>query len=159
MDIKEIGACAVVVIGGVSYAISSGGLKDALTDDVRPVTSVAYEDRADYMSDIVAKFTQSFDAYIVQIETYDYVGHSKFSASPSSAMFVEVVASDEPVPSEAIGGLNKRLETEFCAQEEMTMFTEKGWHYSFTLQDSTGRRIFTTVCRGVSNPSGSNAVS
>jgi len=114
---------------------------------------------ADYMNDIVATFSQSFDAYIVQIETYDYVGHSKFSASPSNAMFVEVVASDEPVPTDAIGGLNQRLEAGFCAQEEMTMFTENGWNYNFTLQDSTGRRIFTTVCHGVSTRAGSNAVS
>ncbi|MEO9968802.1 MAG: hypothetical protein ABJG15_03060 [Hyphomonadaceae bacterium] len=159
MDIRELGACAFVVIGGVTYAISSGGLKDALTEDVRHVTEVAYDQRADYMNGIVEQFTVSFDAYIVQTETYDYVGHSRFGAQPSRATFTEIVTSDEPVPSEEIASINTRLEAEFCGQEEIMMFSETGWNYSFTLQDSTGRRLFSTVCRSTYSGSKDKAVS
>ena len=148
MDIKEIGTGAVLVIGGVAYGVSSGGLADALSSDVKHVTQVAYEDRAEYMNDIVEDFTETFDVYIVQTETYDLVGHSKFSASATKATFVEVVQPDDLVPKEELKGIKAKLRTGFCEQEEMTMFTEKGWNYSFTLKNADGRKIQSVSCRG-----------
>ena len=146
MDIKEIGTCAVVVIGGIAYGVSSGGLKDALSDDVRHVTEVSNDERPDYMNDVVLQFSETFTNYIVQSESYDYVGISKFSATPSRAMFVEVVTPEERVPEEEIAGIKAQTEFEFCEQDEMKMFTDKGWSYSFSLTDGTSRRIFKTIC-------------
>ena len=43
MDIKELGAGAVVLIGGVAYTVSQGGLADALDEDVKYISEVTYE--------------------------------------------------------------------------------------------------------------------
>ena len=148
LDIKEIGTGAVLVIGGIAY-VSAGGLQDALSSDVKYITEVAYEDRAEYMGGIVLEFSEAFDVYIVQTETYDYVGHSKFTTAPSKGTFVEVVSSEEEIPTKEFPAIKAFLTTQmdFCAQEEMTIFTKKGWSYRFTAQDGRGRKIFTTVCR------------
>ena len=44
MDIKEIGAGAVIVIGGIAYTVSEGGLADALTEDIKHISEVSLED-------------------------------------------------------------------------------------------------------------------
>ena len=148
LGIKEAGA-AVVVIAGVAYGVSSGGLKDALSSDIKHVSEVTYEERADYMDGLVGEFSAAFDTYIVQTETYDYVGQSKFSASPTKATFVEVVAPEDAVPTGEFAGIKARMgEASFCATEEMTMFTENGWNYKFTLQDGRGRGLYTVTCQG-----------
>lgn len=159
MDLKDYGIGAVVVIGGVVYGISSGGLQDALTSEMRNVTEVTYEDRAEYMDEIVVEFADMFETYIVQTETYDYVGYSAFSTAPSQAMFVEVVTSDEPVPNAEFRDVRANVEYMFCEQDEMRMFTDKGWSYSFTMKDGDGRDIFDTVCRPNADYFRSDAVS
>ncbi|MEM9937820.1 MAG: hypothetical protein AAFZ91_05815 [Pseudomonadota bacterium] len=146
MDIKEIGGCAVLVIGGVTYGIASGGLKDALDSDIRLVTEVAYEDRAEYMDDVVDQFTAAFETYIVQTETYDYVGYSEFSATPWNATFVETVTSEERIPNQEMSAILRQTKVGFCAQEEMTMFTDKGWSYDFSMFDGAGRAIGRISC-------------
>lgn len=147
--LKEAGAAAVVVIAGVAYGVSSGGLKDALSSDMKHVSEVAYAERSEYMGGLVSEFTAAFDAYIVQTETYDYVGHSTFSAAPSKATFVEVVAPEEAVPPGEFASLKARIrEAAFCSTEEMVMFTENGWNYKFTLQDGLGRNLYTVTCQG-----------
>jgi len=156
MDIKEVGTCAVVVIGGVIYGVSSGGLKDALSTDIRYVTDVSNEERPEYMNGIVAEFSEAFEVYFVQTGTYDYVGNSKFSAFPASATFAEVVTAQEAVPRDEISKIKAAAEPGFCEQEEMTMFTEKGWRYNFTLRDENNRKILTVVCRPDSSAFDSN---
>ena len=151
MDIKEIGTCAVIVIGGVAYTVSSGGLKDALSDDIRHVSEITYAERADYMNEIVDQFTNTFDVYIVQTENYDYVGHSEFSAAPKKATFLEVVTAEDSVPKSELANIRAKAQTDFCAQEEMLMFTSKGWKYKFTLKDDQGRNILTNVCKPDAN--------
>lgn len=68
-------------------------------------------------------------------------GHIFRWPKPSSVMFVETVVSEEPVSREHGRELQPRLHADFCKQDEITMFTEKGWSYSFTAQDSTRHRI------------------
>jgi len=147
MDIKEIGAGAAVIIGGVVYGVSSGGLGDALSNEVRYVREVPYEERAAYMDEITADFAENFEYYIVQTETFDYVGHSKFTSHPAKAMFAEIVRSEERIPRDEIKKIKARFEVGFCEQDEMTMFTEKGWSYDFKVMDGEGRRIFTVLCQ------------
>ena len=148
MDIKELGVCGVVVIGGTVFGVSKMGLGAALSEDLKAYHEVASEDRADYMGSIVVEFRDSFDTYIVQTESYDYVGTSTFSFDPELGLFVEVVKQDDTVPSSALPEIRKRLTKEaFCAQDEMTMFTENGWNYSFTLKHKKTRNITTVICQ------------
>lgn len=158
MDLKQIGTGAVVVIGGVAYGVSGGGLKDALTSEVRHVREVPYEDRAAYMSEITVDFAENFEVYFVQSDTYDYIGHSKFGSAPAKATFTEVVTSEESVPHAEIKKLRAKAEPGFCEQDEMTMFTEKGWSYDFKIMDGAGRQIITILCQpdlSKLNPDGS----
>jgi len=37
--------------------------------------------------------------------------------------------------------------TDFCAQDEMTLFTDKGLQYRFMLQDYKGNRIYQITCQ------------
>jgi|GEM_PF-2079907 len=147
MDIKEIGAGAAVIIGGVVYGVSSGGLGEALSSEVRHVREVPYEERAAYMDEITTEFAENFEYYIVQTETFDYVGHSKFTSNPAKAMFAETVRSEERVPRDEIKKIKAQFEVGFCEQDEMTMFTKKGWSYDFKVMDGEGRRIFTVLCQ------------
>jgi len=149
VELKEIGACACVVIGGVAYSVSSGGLKDALSSDIRNVNEFSYEERSEYMNEVISEFSALFESYIVQTETFDYVGVSHFSASPSNATFVEVVTSQESVPRDEVPKIQVQAGTGFCEQDEMTMFTENGWNYQFTLTDGDGRDVFAVVCQPV----------
>lgn len=149
MDIKEIGAGAVVVIGGVAYTFSQGGLADALSEDVRHISEVSYEERPAYMGGIVDSFTESFPNYIIQSESYDFVGNSKFSASPQQGLFVEVVTSQEAADNTQLRATKAQItETNFCDQEEMTMLTDKGWSYKFSLENADGRGFYSVTCAG-----------
>ena len=147
MDIKELGAGAVVLIGGVAYTVSQGGLADALDEDVKYISEVTYEDRPAYMAGIVDQFTENFSNYIVQTENYDFVGLSKFSASYGQGQFVEVVQPEEITDKANIDAVKANFEaTDFCAQDEMTMLTDKGWSYKFTVKDAHGRRFYSITC-------------
>ena len=53
MDIKEYAIGGVVVIGGVVYGVSQGGLGDALTEDVKHMSTVSQEERAAYMLSLI----------------------------------------------------------------------------------------------------------
>jgi len=148
MDIKELGACGVVVIGGTVFGVSKMGLGAALSEDLKAYHEVANVDRADYMNSVVVEFRETFETYIVQTETYDYVGKSTFSVDPLRGLFVEVVSQDEKIPSEELGGIKARVTQEtFCAQDEMTMFTDNGWNYSFTLKHAKTQKITTVICQ------------
>ncbi|NNC36237.1 MAG: hypothetical protein HKO02_02175 [Hyphomonadaceae bacterium] len=150
MDIKEIGACGVVVIGGAVYGISQYGLNDVLSEEIRHISEVSVQDRPAYMERIVGEFAEAFETYYIETETYAYVGISKFTTAPGSGTFVETVTQDEPVPKKEIKGLKASMnEMDFCNQEEMTMFTNGGWTYSFTMQDSKGSRVFAVDCKPV----------
>jgi len=147
MDIRELGAGAVVVIGGVAYTVSQGGLADALSEDVKHISEITYEERPAYMSGIIEDFSESFSNYIIQTETFDFVGYSKFSASPEQGSFVEVVQPKEKMENTDIRATKKKIEqSDFCAQQEMTMFTEKGWSYKFTLKTAEGRKFYSVTC-------------
>jgi len=148
MDIKEWGLGGVVLVGGAMYGISQFGLNDVLSEDLSYISDVTRQERPAYMASIVSEFSEAFETYSVESETYIFVGQSKFSTSPSNGTFVEVVTQEKPVPSEEVKGLKSAMHTaDFCAQEEMTMFTEKGWSYRFKMKDSKGRQIFAITCR------------
>ena len=149
MDIKEIGAGAVVVIGGVAYTMSQGGLADALTEDVKHISDISYEDRSAYMTTIVDDFSENFSNYIIQSETFDFVGYSSFSASPQQGSFIEVVKSKETADNTQLRATKAKIEeTDFCEQEEMTMLTDKGWSYHFSLENADGRNFYSVTCTG-----------
>ena len=69
MDIKEYAISGVVVIGGIAYGVSQGGLGDALTEDVKDISMVSQEERAAYMGGIVETFSENFAIYIVETDT------------------------------------------------------------------------------------------
>ena len=147
MDIKEIGAGAVVLIGGVAYTVSEGGLADALNEDVKHITEVSLAERPAYMNGIVNEFSENFSNYIVQTEGYDFVGQSTFSSSPNRGQFVEVVEAQETTDKANLQAVTQRMkDTDFCAQAEMTIFTEKGWSYEFTMKDAQGRKFYAITC-------------
>lgn len=147
MDVKEIGGIGVVVVGGALFGFSQLGLNDALSEELRHISDVPLLERPAYMSEIASEFTEAFDTYSIQTETYYYEGVSTFKTSPNEELFIEVVTQDKPVPSKEIKALRDYMVAyNFCAQEEMTMFTAKGWSYKFTVEDSKGRKIFNTHC-------------
>ena len=148
MDIKEYAISGVVVIGGIAYGVSQGGLGDALTEDVKDISMVSQEERAAYMGGIVETFSENFAIYIVETDTYNYVGDSKFSFKADEGMFVEVVKSQEDTTDANIKSVKDKMKTnDFCAQEEMTLFTDKGWQYRFMLQDYKGNRFYQITCQ------------
>ena len=147
-----MGVCGVVVIGGAVYGVSQAGLGDALSEDIRPYHEVSNAERATYMQSIVGEFTEAFDTYIIQTETYDYVGHSTFSTQPDSGLFDEVVSPEKAVPKKELAEIKKRMNPDdFCAQEEMMLFTTKGWQYRFKLKNKDGRTIATVICHPSQN--------
>ena len=148
MDIKEYAISGVVVIGGIAYGVSQGGLGDALTEDVKDISMVSQEERAAYMGGIVETFSENFAIYIVETDTYNYVGDSKFSFKADEGMFVEVVKSQEDTTDANIKSVKDKMKTnDFCAQDEMTLFTDKGWQYRFMLQDYKGNRFYQITCQ------------
>jgi len=148
MDIKEIGACSFVVIGGTVFGVSQMGLGAALSEDLKPYHEVTNQEREAYMNSVVGEFRETFETYLVQTETYNYIGQSKFSIDPTRGLFVEVVSQDEKVPNEELGKVKAQVTQDtFCAQEEMTMFTDNGWNYSFTLKHAKTRKITTVICQ------------
>ena len=148
MDIKEIGACGFVVIGGTVFGVSQMGLGAALSEDLKPYHEVSNLERADYMNSVVGEFTETFQTYLVQTGTYDYVGTSKFSIDPDRGLFVEVVSQDEKVPDAELAGIIERVSQDtFCEQEEMKMFTDNGWNYSFTIKHAKTRKITRVICQ------------
>lgn len=152
MDIKEIGVCGVVVVGGAIYGISQVGLGEALSEELRPFHEVPAAERADYMQQVVDEFSGHFDTYFIQTPSYDYMGHSTFSSQPLRGLFDEVVSQDETVPREELPAIKAQLKPDlFCAQDEMTMFTDKGWQYRFKLKDGNGRLIATVICHPSQN--------
>ena len=63
-------------------------------------------------------------------------------------MFVEVVKSQEDTTDANIKSVKDKMKTnDFCAQDEMTLFTDKGWQYRFMLQDYKGNRIYQITCQ------------
>jgi len=150
MDIKEIGICGVVVVGGAIYGISQVGLGEALSEELRAYHEVPAAERAEYMQTVVNEFSGHFDTYFIQTPTYVYMGHSTFSSQPLRGLFDEVVSQEETVPRGELPAIKAQLsQGVFCAQDEMTMFTDKGWQYRFKLKDGNGRLIATVIC----NPS------
>lgn len=148
MDIKEYAISGVVVIGGIAYGVSQGGLGDALTEDVKDISMVSQEERAAYMGGIVETFSENFAIYIVETDTYNYVGDSKFSFKADEGMFVEVVKSQEDTTDANIKSVKDKMKTnDFCEQDEMTLFTDKGWQYRFMLQDYKGNRFYQITCQ------------
>ena len=148
MDIKEYAISGVVVIGGIAYGVSQGGLGDALTEDVKHISTVSQEERDTYMGGIVEAFAENFAIYMVPTETYGYVGDSKFSFKADDGMFVEVVKSQEDMTDANVKAVQAKIKsTDFCAQDEMTLFTDKGWQYRFMLQDYKGNRIYQITCQ------------
>ena len=147
MDIKEIGGGAVVIIGGVAYTLG-GGLGDALDADVKYISEVSYDERGAYMDGIVVQFSESFSSYIVQTETYDYVGTSKFNYATESGTFLEVVTSEEAVDTKDKNAVQAQMDKgDFCAQDEMTLFTDKGWNYRFQMTDDQGKLVYKITCQ------------
>ena len=148
MDIKEYAISGVVVIGGIAYGVSQGGLGDALTEDVKHISTVSQEERDTYMGGIVETFAENFAIYMVPTETYGYVGDSKFSFKADDGMFVEVVKSQEDTTDANIKSVKDKMKAnDFCAQEEMTLFTDKGWQYRFMMQDHKGNRFYQITCQ------------
>ena len=143
MDIKELATGGVVVVGGVIYGISQIGLGEALSEEIRPISEVSYEERPAYMDKIVGEFAETFSSYIIETENYTYVGYSNFSASPINATFVEVVNQDGTASEKEMNDVKVWMEaSNFCTQDEMTMFTENGWSYHFSITDSNERQVF-----------------
>ena len=150
MDIKEWGATGVLVVGGAVYGISQYGLNDVMSEDLRHISEVSAQERPAYMDGVVAEFREAFDSYAVETETYIFVGMSEFSTAPVDGGFIEVVTQEEPVPYEEIKGIAAQMEVNgFCAQDEMTMFTSKGWTYRFSMKDSKNRQVYAIVCEPV----------
>ena len=148
MNLKELGIGGVIVVGGAAYGISQYGLNDVLSEELRYYSNVSIDERPGYMESVVAEFTEVFSTYGVETPSYTYVGVSNFTTSPSNGTFVEVVVQEEKVPEGEIKGIRAQMEvSDFCQQAEMTMFTEKGWSYRFTLQDGSGRNIFKATCK------------
>ena len=152
MDLKEMGVCGVVVIGGAVYGISQVGLGDALSEDLRAYHEVPAEERAIYMQSVVAEFSDAFDTYMIETETYNYVGQSTFSSQPLRGLFDEVVSQKETIPKKDLPAIKERLtQHSFCSQDEMMMFTNKGWNYRFKLKDGSGRTVTTIICQPSQN--------
>lgn len=148
MDIKEYACGSIVVIGGIAYGVSQGGLGDALTEDVKNISAVSYEDRPAYMEGIVEDFSENFLIYMVQTESYDYVGNSSFSYIAEDGTFTEVVTSQEALSQDNVNVVKAELKaSDFCEQQEMTMFTDKGWQYRFIMNDEKGNRFYQVTCQ------------
>ena len=156
MELKEIGGVTVLVIGGAVYGISQYGLNDVLSEELRHISTVSATERPAYMLDVVEEFSEAFQIYSVETETYLYVGYSDFKTSPATGTFVEFIRSEEPVPQAEIKGIQTAMDKDsFCEQAEMKMFTDQGWAYRFSMADSTGRQIFTAHCRPAKSPENS----
>jgi len=152
MDIKELGAGGFIIIGGAVFGLTQMGLNDVLSEDLKHISEISQAERPDYMDTITAEFAENFGAYSVDTGTYVYAGLSRFSSEPSRGRFVELVTQDTAVPKNEIKKLHAQLEAKtFCEQDEMTMFTNQGWSYKFTLKDSTGRKIADIHCEANTN--------
>ena len=149
MDIKELGIGAVVIIGGVAYTVG-GGLGDALDEDVKYISEVSYDNRSVYMGEIVDKFSDTFSGFIIQTETYDYVGNAMFSYTANSGTFELVVSSEETVSRKDKKDLKTELKSvDICSQADFELFTDKGWKYSFEMNDNQGGLIYNITCRPI----------
>lgn len=151
MDIKELGVGGVFVIGGMAYGFSEYGLNSVLSEEIKSITEVSQAERPAYMETVTTEFQNNFLTYQIETENYLYVGNSEFSSSPRLGKFIENVTSESPVPKNELVNIRKLLNNpiyieHFCGQEEMSMFTEKGWSYKFTVKDSNGREITKIDC-------------
>jgi len=146
MDIKEIGACGAVACG--VFVFGGYGLNDVLSNELKDVADVSFADRSAYMESVVAEFADAFDTYYLDTGTFVYEGRSAFSAKAHRAAFVEVVSHDSPVPEAEKAKLQSMwLDDRFCSQAEMTMFTDQGWTYTFTLNGMGDDAILDVTCK------------
>ena len=148
MEIQEWLVCGGFVVGGVVYGASQVSLGDVLSEDLRHITEVSQEEMPAYMDSVVKEFSENFQEYAIPVsEDTAYVGKSAFSASPKYGAFKEVVTQTEKVPSKHVKVMASLLkQSNFCDQEEMTMFTDKGWNYEFSIKNINGSHIFSINC-------------
>lgn len=147
MSVKELCTGAVIVIGGVAYTVSEGGLADALSEDIKHIAEMTFEERPAYMAGIVDDFNETFSHFIVQTDNYDYLGLAKFKALAGQGLFEGVAQTEETTDQANIDAVRTQMEAgDFCEQDQMLMFTEKGWSYRFTMKDAQGRRFYTVTC-------------
>lgn len=152
MELKEAGICGLFVVGG-AVGFGAFGLNDVLSSDLRHINDVSYEERAEYMATVVAEFDEAFDTYNVESEEYYHTGVSTFSHRPASSMFVEHVRLTELASTQQVKEIRVYFDEDlFCQQAEMTMFTEKGWHYEFNLENHNGGVIERVTCRASTTP-------
>lgn len=157
MEMKEMGIGSVVVVGGMVFGFSQYGLNSVLSEDLKHITEVSQAEMPAYMETVTGEFQSNFSTYEIPLETYSYEGLSKFTYSVDDGTFIENVTSEEAVPKEGLKDLKKFLgdanfKEAFCLQDEMAMFTSKGWNYRFMVEDSNGRNISTIRCFATSAP-------
>ena len=152
MDIKEIAVGSVIMIGGVAFTVSEYGLSDVLSSDLKHYTEVSQTERPQYMKSVNAEFSSNFGGYAVQIEDYLYAGLVEFKSDPQHGTFIAIVTSDKKVPKKEILNFRKLVtEESVCGEEDIKMFTKKGWNYEFTAKDSTGFKIADIHCKAKGN--------
>lgn len=148
MDIQEWLVGGAFVVGGVVYGASQVGLGDALSEDLRHITEVSQEEMPAYMESVVKDFSESFQDYAIPVtEDTAYIGKSAFKAAPKYGAFKEIVTQTEKVPSKHVKLMASLLKkSNFCEQEEMKMFTDKGWNYEFSIKNMNGSHIYSINC-------------
>ncbi len=148
MEITEWLVGGAFVAGGVVYGVSQAGLGDALSEDLRHITEVSQAEMPAYMDSVVKDFQDNFEDYAIPIsEDTAYIGKSLFSAAPQYGSFKEVVTQTEKVPSKHVKIMASLLKaSNFCEQAEMTMFTDQGWTYEFSVNNSNGSHIHSINC-------------
>ena len=148
MEIQEWLVGGAFVVGGVVYGASQVSLGDVLSDDLRHISEVSLEERPAYMDSVVKEFQANFSEYAIPVsEDTAYIGLSTFSASAKYGEFKEVVNQQEKVPSKHVKLIATTLDqASFCEQAEMTMFTDQGWSYEFSIRNSNGSHIHSITC-------------
>ena len=72
---------------------------------------------------------------------------AKFKALAGQGLFEGVAQTEETTDQANIDAVRTQMEAgDFCEQDQMLMFTEKGWSYRFTMKDAQGRRFYNVTC-------------
>ena len=148
MDIKEIGITSVVLIGGAVVGVSQFGLSDVLKDDLLLVADVPMAERQAYMDSVTTEFTEFYDFAIHGTEDFNFSGPLIYQNDPKTARFTELVKADQELSKTQVKELyDYYSDGWFCDDEEMLMFTDKGWTYRTALKNKDGKHMVTVDCK------------
>ena len=157
MDIKELGICGFVVIGGAIYGVSEYGLGDILEQDLKTVAEVPMDERATYMQSVTVQFTEFFSGALYGTDNFTFATDLKYEFDPRRAAFIQVSQSHTKITKDEVADLKRYNKDKWmCETDNILLFTDKGWTYTTKLKNMDGRTMVTITCKATSKSNSNN---